>query len=266
VGDLEDTRDDEGGNVKRRETDEEVRTNLPPTLHELFRRVAGGIKGNARQTRTEVFLEYVEEHPGEEAESASTLAEWRLKAALRPMLDFYETPSWAIRAIVRTLVVPEGARILDPGCGTGAILRELGALFPENEVVGLEKEEGRFRAASASTDLPVLHGDFFTHHEKWDLIVSNPPYSHVLEFVQHALTLAPIVCMLLRLPWIASQSRAQWHRENLAQINVLPKRPSFTADGKTDATEYAWFVWGTKDAGTYTILEIDPNDVKKRAA
>lgn len=250
----------------RRESDDEVRQNIAPGLVALFNRVGRTLQTGIRQTRTEAFLQYVEEHPHEAESSCDKLAEWRLKSILRPMLDFYETPSWAIRAMKDHLPVGDGTRILDPGCGTGAILRAVGAMFPENEIVGLEKDRARFLACEASTDLPVKHGDFFTYREKHDLIISNPPYSHALEFVQHAMTLAPVVCMLLRLPWIASQRRAAWHRENLSHIHVLPKRPSFTADGKTDATEYAWFLWGAGDAGTYTILEIDPADAKKRAA
>jgi hypothetical protein len=248
----------------RAETDQEVRDNIPPALVELFDRMRGSIRGSARQSRTEAFLEYVEEHPGEEHAAVTSLAEWRLKALVRPMLDFYETPSWAVRAIGRVLPITPEMRLLDPGCGTGAILREIGALFPENEILGLEKDETRFRACEASTELPVAHGDFFLHAEKHDVIISNPPYSHALEFVQHARTLAPIVVMLLRLPWIASQRRAEWHRENLSHIRILPKRPSFTADGKTDATEYAWFCWGVGDEGRYSILHIDPIDSKKR--
>lgn len=136
-------------------------------------------------------------------------------------------------------------------------------MFPENEILGLEKEEGRYLAAQDSTDLPVVQGDFLLHREKYDVIVSNPPYSHALEFVQHALTLAPVVCMLLRLPWLASIRRVEWHKENPAHVCVLPKRPSFTADGKTDATEYAWFIWGTEHGGKWTILDVDLNDTKK---
>jgi hypothetical protein len=72
--------------------------------------------------------------------------------------------------------------------------------------------------------------------------------------------------MLLRLPWLGSQKRAQWQRENPSNIHVLPKRPSFTADGKTDATEYAWFIWSSDVGGHWSILHIDPADSKKRAA
>ncbi len=250
--------------MRASESDDEVRQNISPDLIPLFNRVRMGIKKCAGKSRTESFLEYVEEHPHEGAEAVDIGATWKLKQVLRPMLDFYETPSWAIRAVLPALPPVDGLRILDPGCGTGAILRELGAAFPENEIVGLEKDRARFEAASASTELPIILGDFFSHAEKYDLIVSNPPYSYALEFVQHALTLAPLVCMLLRLPWLASQRRADWHRENPAHVNVLPKRPSFTADGKTDATEYAWFIWGTAAAGTYSILHIDANDASKR--
>ena len=47
------------------ESDDEVRANLPPELVGLFDRVRRSIKGSARKSRTEAFLEYVEEHPGE---------------------------------------------------------------------------------------------------------------------------------------------------------------------------------------------------------
>lgn len=242
--------------MKASESDDEVRQNISPDLIPLFNRVRTGIKKCAGKSRTESFLEYVEEHPHEGAEAVDIGAVWKLKQVLRPMLDFYETPAWAVHPILPLLpVVPGVTRILDPGCGTGAILREVGAAFPENEILGLEKDRARYEAVCASTDLPVLLGDFFSHCDKYDVIVSNPPYSHALEFVQHALSLAPVVCMLLRLPWLAGQARAGWHRENPSYVNVLPRRPSFTGDGKTDATEYAWFVWGTEHAGKWSILE-----------
>ena len=49
----------------RSESDDEVRTNLPPELVSLFERVKRSIKGSARASRTEVFLKYAEEHPAE---------------------------------------------------------------------------------------------------------------------------------------------------------------------------------------------------------
>jgi len=50
---------------RRSESDDEVRANTPSELLSLFERVKRGIKGSARETRTEAFLRYAEEHPDE---------------------------------------------------------------------------------------------------------------------------------------------------------------------------------------------------------
>lgn len=55
--------------VSRQERAEEKRheviANLPPELVPVFERVAKDIKGGPRRTRTEAFLEWAEENPGE---------------------------------------------------------------------------------------------------------------------------------------------------------------------------------------------------------
>lgn len=52
--------------VRRGESDDEVRGNIPPELVYMFERVKRQIKGSERMTRTEAFLKYAEEHPDEE--------------------------------------------------------------------------------------------------------------------------------------------------------------------------------------------------------
>jgi hypothetical protein len=47
------------------ESDDEVRSNIPDDLVPLWERVKRSIKGSARMSRTEAFLKYAEEHPGE---------------------------------------------------------------------------------------------------------------------------------------------------------------------------------------------------------
>jgi hypothetical protein len=61
---------------------------------------------------------------------------------------------------------------------------------------------------------------------------------------------------LLRLNWLGGQARAAWHRANPCDVYVLPRRPSFTGKG-TDATEYAWMVWGTGRGGRWSVLEVE---------
>lgn len=243
------------------ESDDQVRQNLAPDLIPLFNRVRKQIKASMHVSRTEAFQEYVEAHPKDKDEILCENADFKLNSLLRPLLDFYETPSWCVRAILPYLPVSRKTRILDAGCGTGAIIRELVKVWPDNEISGIEKEDGRFEEARRSL-FDVRQGNFLHVTDRVDLIVSNPPYSHAIDFVQHAMTLAPVVCMLLRLPWLASQKRATWHREHPAHVYVLPRRPSFTGDKRTDATEYAWFLWGACEPGRWTILDVEKAEGK----
>lgn len=50
---------------RAQESDDEVRSNIPPELVSLFDRVRRQIKGSPRVSRTEMFLEYAESHPDE---------------------------------------------------------------------------------------------------------------------------------------------------------------------------------------------------------
>jgi hypothetical protein len=50
---------------RRAESDDEVRGNLEPELLKVFEKVKKHIKGGPRKTRTEAFLEWAEENPGE---------------------------------------------------------------------------------------------------------------------------------------------------------------------------------------------------------
>lgn len=53
-----------------------------------------------------------------------------------------------------------------------------------------------------------------------------------------------VLIFLLRTAFLESKSRYEFWQENpLNDLYVLSKRPSFTGDGKSDATSYSWFVW-----------------------
>ncbi len=60
---------------RRGESDDAVRDNIPPDLVPLFERVKRQIKGSDRETRTESFLRYAEENPGEVAAAIGREAE-----------------------------------------------------------------------------------------------------------------------------------------------------------------------------------------------
>ena len=71
---------------KAGESDDEVRANIHPDLLGLFERLKRSIKGSARKSRTEEFLEYVEAHPDEayaDADDATDRMIAQHEAALR---------------------------------------------------------------------------------------------------------------------------------------------------------------------------------------
>lgn len=204
-----------------------------------------------------------------QGESIMSATGRNLEGKERHALDFYETPGWCTRALLSHLGTPIGfdsdtaktiraapTTILDAGAGTGAIVRECLLWWPSSYATGIELDADRaFEAQRLLLQNPdwtlercrVHQGSFYDLKDQWDLVISNPPYAKAEEFVRHALTIGRTCAFLLRLNWLASKSRAQFHRDHPSDVFVLPKRPSFTGDGKTDATEYAWFVWGPTD-------------------
>ncbi len=198
---------------------------------------------------------------------------WRVSATtrgngVRDTRDFYETPGWSVRAILPRL--PLGGRILDPGCGNGAILRALQAAGVKGmDVVGIELDPDLARVAreDASFAWRVDCDDFLgaTDRGSFDLVIGNPPYGLAMEFVQQALSLAAprngTVAMLLRLGWLASQRRAAFHQARPCDVHVLPRRPSFgnNAKGKpgTDSADYAWLVWGPGRGTRWDVLYVE---------
>jgi adenine-specific DNA methylase len=100
----------------------------------------------------------------------------------------YYTPAPLARFLARS-VEGAGPRLLEPSCGDGVILRELGrgggpggALAAAAEIVGVEIEPGEAaKAERASPAATVVASDFFKwfgagEHGAWDGVVGNPPF------------------------------------------------------------------------------------------
>jgi hypothetical protein len=165
--------------------------------------------------------------------------------------DFYSTPPWCTRAILAHL---QPGTVLDPCAGTGAVLD---VVREEWGVPTLAIE------VDAARKIPAAH--VVARHnalgpEPWpraDLVVTNPPYRGALAFVRRALLECSGDCVfLLRLNFLASLGRAPFHHKHPCDVFVLPRRPSFVHGG-TDATDYAWMVWGPGRGGRLIHLDLD---------
>ncbi len=67
----------------REESNDAVRSNIPAELRPLFERVKGSIHGSSRQSRTEEFLKYAEEHPSEVVDTQEEIAQREVARLIR---------------------------------------------------------------------------------------------------------------------------------------------------------------------------------------
>jgi hypothetical protein len=180
------------------------------------------------------------------------------RGAARAEGDFYETPSWTTAAILPQ--VPAEGLIFDAGAGTGAISRTLLAsgIHP-SRLMAAELDAGR-AAECRKCGVETLEANFLAH--SWAgvrTVIMNPPFNEALEFIEHAIrSVEPggTVIALTRINWLGAQKRARFHVEHPSDVYVLPRRPSFTGGGGTDATEYCWMVWGPGRGNRWWILDL----------
>lgn len=189
--------------------------------------------------------------------------------------DAYTTPAWAVWAAMPRVdevmfgsPSPARIRVVDAGCGSGAISKVIAEHRPTAQLIGVDVRPVQSDYLAAVPGAEFVHADFLQCDlHAVDLVVMNPPFKLGMEFVQHALeqTGGPNgmahgkVIALLRLNWLASQGRAPFFREHPPHVAVLPRRPGFLPDkpSKTDGTEYAWFCWGIS-SGTWSLLHTRP--------
>jgi hypothetical protein len=161
--------------------------------------------------------------------------------------------------------------ILEPGCGPDApFLQAASRVWPVASLYGIEWLPGHDVNGS---NFSLRFGQDFMAWEplggtKFDLIITNPPFSLALEFLERSrelLTTSGVILFLLPLTWLASRRR--WVRlfngmHRPFKVWVLAKRPSFTGDRKTNATEYGIFAWNKVNSYTTLLSWIAPPNEK----
>jgi hypothetical protein len=189
------------------------------------------------------------------------------RGRIRNADDLYETPHFLIEAYIPQLVsrfMVQGKMspaIWEPCAGNGRIVRVLKHHFPHARII-----------ASDLQDYPDLDftGNFLemdaTEYEKFDLIISNPPFFRAQEVCQHAMTfLKPdgTVAMLERIGFLGSKQREPWLSNHVPDVALSPRRASFLPTRQADSVEYSWLSWsplagrgpGVGSTGTLTYLD-----------
>jgi len=111
--------------------------------------------------------------------------------------QLFVTPDTVCDRLVALADIRPGDRVLEPGAGTGAILRAVLAAQPAARCECVEVNHALVQhLLSAYPGVPVSCGDFlnYTPDEPFDRIIMNPPFRHAvdLKHIHHARTmLAP---------------------------------------------------------------------------
>lgn len=163
------------------------------------------------------------------------------RGAVRNASDFYATPKGAFDPIL-PFIAQVSANVWEPACGDGRLIKWM-------------NESGKILADGSDINAKISPTNFLTDSQYRECIVTNPPFSLAFNFCQHGVHFSEHLFLLLRLNFLASGKRKVWFIENEPDaLFVLSSRPSFTPDGKTDATDYAWYYWGDYDFKPFNHL------------
>lgn len=180
------------------------------------------------------------------------------RGTLRNKDDYYITPEWVIDNFLKYFLsyvhnFHSNIRILDP-CAGG----------DEEHDMPYPKVLKKFGYRNITTmdirknSKAMLAGvDFLTYPlagPKYDLVISNPPFKLAIDFIEESfkyLGITGYVIMLLRLNFLGSQKRGPFFKRHMPNyVFVSSQRPAFKSGG-TDSTEYAHFVWISKESSLH---------------
>lgn len=191
--------------------------------------------------------------------------------------DVYPTPAWCVQRLLEVWHPRPGA-ILEPAAGDGAIIRAAKAvLAADHNWYTVECRATCEQVLIATGARGVDIADFRSWRPRnadvarqiIQTVLTNPPYTMAEEMVRHAREIAPDadIVMLLRLGFLSSAERVEFYKViGTPDLYVLPNRPGFTFNGKTDQTDYAWFIWPAgppREAGMVRHLAETPRAIRR---
>ena len=182
--------------------------------------------------------------------------------------ETYLTPAWCVHRLLEAVDLP-GGRWLEPFAGAGSIVQAVNEVRSDIQWDAIEVREELGQRLRRVVPNAVV-GDFRAVPGilgPYEVVISNPPFSLAFEAIEWSMRYAPVVVMLLRLNFLASGERAEFMRQNTPDVYVLPNRPSFAHNGRTDSAEYAWLVFrGLRTIGQVGVLSTTPKSERCKIA
>jgi hypothetical protein len=168
----------------------------------------------------------------------------RISGYPRQPLEHYATPPWCVQIVARHL--REQCKSIWAPADSEA-----------SPLVQILRAEGFDVVASCTP--------FLAHrtppHDRVDGIITNPPFGRggqlASQFIAHAIALAPIVAMLLRIDFDSAKTREHLFRDCRAfahKIVLLDRVVWFEREGAAGPSEnHCWMLWNARHRGPPTI-------------
>lgn len=177
-----------------------------------------------------------------------------LGEALQQTHDFLPTPAWFSGPVLdevleNYLIDDDPLRVLDAGCGTGLLGLEVDKRCPEElrplRITGVDCAPERLALCPPSWEL--VEADFFAWSaqqqlagRRWDLVVTNPPFSDWWRWVDACLPLVASGGTLLavaQVSWLG-QRPGWWTNIPPTTVHVCGRRP-----WPASVRECCWVEW-----------------------
>lgn len=163
-------------------------------------------------------------------------------------LDFFPTPPWATRALMRYVIGTEHQKehVWEPACGGGAMAKPLLEHF--GQVSFSDVHDYGFRYGEIH-DFLFPHLPYFIP-DACDWVITNPPFALAEEFIGRAKQVSTVGCaILVRTVFLESVGRynrlfAPFPPTQIAFFSERVPMVKGRLDIKAStATSYAWIVW-----------------------
>ena len=191
----------------------------------------------------------------------NTLGATNIAKSIREDLDFYQTPSGATSALVKSGLLDKNTTIWEPMAGNGAIVEVL----KQNgySVVCSDIVERKYKLDFVD-DFFVGVRSMQMMQSNWQ-IVTNPPYNMVDRFLQHCLSMVPsFLAVFLPVRYLEGMKRFKDIYSKYVPSDVivfaqrygcykeLDKESGIVTDrGVGSAIAYMWLCFKKKEDGSY---------------
>ncbi len=171
--------------------------------------------------------------------------------------DFYATnpaDTTAFLDLIDKEYVLNGKHILEPSAGQGHILHVLQNRYPTSKTVGRD-------LVDRGADDVVAGVDFLKDNdpEKFDFVITNPPFNIAREFIDKSLEKGDVVFIFAKLQFLEGKARKEWFTTvPLKYVYVYSYRANPWRNGESrdengkkwsSTMAFAWYVFDKSYVG-----------------